>query len=90
MINTKKYNISCNNSTDNEDKCKEIDDSVVQQFKVMVFIVFMILLAFLGFFVYNLIKCYLPKWKREKEMKEGGSVVNIQSSTSQIEFDDKI
>ena len=56
----------------------------------MVFIVFMILLAFLGFFVYNLIKCYLPKWKREKEMKEGGSVVNIQSSTSQIEFDDKI
>ena len=50
MINKKKYNISCNNSTVNEDKCKEIDDSVVQQFKVMVFIVFMILLAFLRIF----------------------------------------
>ena len=86
------HNITCNNSTVNNEQCKEIDDNVVQQFKIIMFIVLIVLLGFLGFFVYNLIKCYLPKWKREREMKQGGSVVEINNQTNegvQIEFAEK-
>ncbi len=85
-------NVTCNNSTTNDEQCKDIDDSVIQQFKIIITIVLIVLLAFLGFFVYNLIKCYLPKWRRERELREGGTVVNIQDSTNegvQIEFADK-
>jgi hypothetical protein len=85
-------NVTCNNATTNDEQCKDIDDNVIQQFKIIITIVLIVLLAFLGFFVYNLIKCYLPKWRRERELREGGTVVNIQDSTNegvQIEFADK-
>ena len=83
-------NGTCNNTTN--DQCKDIDDSVIQQFKIIITIVLIVLLAFLGFFVYNLIKCYLPKWRRERELREGGTAVNIQDSSNegaQIEFAEK-
>ena len=48
-------NVTCNNSTTNDEQCKDIDDSVIQQFKIIITIVLIVLLAFLGFFVYNLI-----------------------------------
>ena len=85
-------NVTCNNATTNDEQCKDIDDNVIQQFKIIITIVLIVLLAFLGFFVYNLIKCYLPKWRRERELREGGTVVNIQDTSNegvQIEFADK-
>ena len=85
-------NVTCNNATTNDEQCKDIDDNVIQQFKIIITIVLIVLLAFLGFFVYNLIKCYLPKWRRERELREGGTVVNIQDNSNegvQIEFADK-
>ncbi len=91
-MNMRYLNVTCNNATTNDEQCKDIDDSVIQQFKIIITIVLIVLLAFLGFFVYNLIKCYLPKWRRERELREGGTVVNIQDSTNegvQIEFADK-
>ena len=36
----------------------EIDDDVIKQFKFIITLVFIVLLCSLGYFVYNLIKCY--------------------------------
>jgi hypothetical protein len=91
MMNMRNLGSSNNNSTKNITN-KDIDDNIIQQFKIIMFIVLIALLGFLGFFVYNLIKCYLPKWKREREMREGGTNVDIQNYTNegvQIEFADK-
>jgi hypothetical protein len=52
-------------TTDNE-----INQKATDEFKVIVTVVLIILLLFLGFFIYNLIKCYLPKWKRDKQRLE--------------------
>ena len=68
-MNMRYLNVTCNNATTNDEQCKDIDDNVIQQFKIIITIVLIVLLAFLGFFVYNLIKCYLPKWRRERERK---------------------
>ena len=81
--------INCDNATTNDTKCKEVDDDVVQQFKIIMIIVVIVLLAFLGFFVYNLIKCYLPKWRGK--LHEEPRKANIESSETkepgaQIEF----
>ena len=91
-MNIRYLNVTCNNATTNDEQCKDIDDNVIQQFKIIITIVLIVLLAFLGFFVYNLIKCYLPKWRRERELREGGTAVNIQDTSNegvQIEFADK-
>jgi hypothetical protein len=53
------------NSTDSE-----INQKATDEFKVIVTVVLVILLLFLGFFIYNLIKCYLPKWRRAKQLGE--------------------
>ena len=43
---------------------KELDDDIVKQFKLIITVVFIVLILSLLYFVYNLIKCYLPKWRR--------------------------
>lgn len=53
------------NSTETEG---EIDDSVVNQYKIIMIICVVALVGFLLFFVYNLIKCYLPKWMNRREV----------------------
>jgi hypothetical protein len=58
------------NNTSGENEPSEIDDEVVKQFKFIITIVFIILLFSLGYFVYNLIKCYLPKWRKNKKLQE--------------------
>ena len=58
------------NSQKNDDVCKQIDNDAVKQFKILVSIVFIGLIIFLIYFIYNLIKCYLPKWRRERQLRE--------------------
>ena len=62
--------INCTNATTNDDVCKQIDNDAVKQFKILVTLVFIGLIIFLIYFIYNLIKCYLPKWRKERELKE--------------------
>jgi hypothetical protein len=64
-----------NNTTDSE-----INQKATDEFKVIVTVVLVILLIFLGFFIYNLIKCYLPKWRRGKQLEEehGGNSRRIE------------
>ena len=74
------------------DQLKDIDYSVIQLFKIIISLVLIVLLVFLGFFVYNLKKCYLPKRRRERKLRKRGTVVNIQDSSNegaQIEFAEK-
>ena len=59
-----------NNSTTIQNEDNEIGDDVIKQFKFIISIVFIILLCSLGYFVYNLIKCYLPKWKKKNCKKK--------------------
>ena len=60
-----------NNSTSpDQSGQEEIDDDVIKQFKLIISIVFIILLCSLGYFVYNLIRCYLPKWRKKKLQEE--------------------
>ena len=58
------------NTPNAENDSSDIDDEVIKQFKFIVTIVFIILLLFLGYFVYNLIKCYLPKWRKKAHLQE--------------------
>lgn len=57
-----------------DDKSKkdsgELDKYLVNQFKFLIVIIFIILIIFLGLYVYNLIKCYLPKWRKKKLVDE--------------------
>ena len=60
-----------NNSTSpDQSGQEEIDDDVIKQFKLIIIIIFIILLCSLGYFVYNLIRCYLPKWRKKKLQEE--------------------
>ncbi len=59
--------IKCNDATSNSTMCAEDEADIFFQFKIIISIAFVILLLFLGFFVYNLIKCYLPKWRKNKD-----------------------
>lgn len=70
QIQNKTLPINCTGADINNEECKAMEDSVVKQFKIIVVVVFVILLCFLGFFVYNLIKCYLPKWRRGKVQED--------------------
>ena len=82
--------INCEGADVNDTRCKEIDDDVVKQFKIIMIIVLIVLIAFLGFFVYNLIKCYLPKWRarlNEEKVREVNIEQDEGKGTQQIEFE---
>lgn len=75
-------NINCTDADSNSTKCKEVDDEVIQQFKIIMVVVLIVLVVFLGFFVYN-----LPKWRAK--LNEEPRVTNIESSVkepTQTEF----
>ena len=63
-------NYQKNNTTNNENDEKDINDDVIKQFKFIITLVFIVLLCSLGYFVYNLIRCYLPKWRKKKLQEE--------------------
>ena len=60
------------NNTNSNDGNEEdgLDEDVIKQFKMIITIVFIILIWFLLYVVYNLIKCYLPKWRRGKVQED--------------------
>ena len=67
MDNKEDLPLKCAEATANNTACASEEDDIVFQFKVIICIVFLVLLLFLGFFVYNLIKCHLPKWRKNKD-----------------------
>ena len=57
-------------NTSSTDDSGQIDDDVLKQFKLIIGIVFIVLFLFLAYFVYNLIRCYLPKWRKKLLQEE--------------------
>ena len=80
--NPNNQTINCTNASKNDDVCKQIDNDAVKQFKILVSIVFIGLIIFLIYFIYNLIKCYLPKWRRNRLVEENRPVEIKQSNNS--------
>ena len=79
MDNNQNKTLNCTGEDADNELCKVSDEKVLLQFKIIIIVVFIILLIFLGAFIYNLIKCYLPKWKKKK-LTEEDRQVEIQSS----------
>ena len=66
--------LNCTGEDKDREESKEYDSSTIKQFKILIVIVFIILIFFLGCYVYNLIKCYLPKWRKKKLFDEERNV----------------
>ena len=81
MSSNQNKTLNCTGEDAENELCKVMDEKLIKQFKIMIVVVFIILLIFLGLFVYNLIKCYLPKWKKKKMVEEVRQV-EIQNSQS--------
>lgn len=67
MENNKNKTLNCTGADADNELCKVMDEKLLKQFKIIIILVFVVLLVFLGCFIYNLIKCYLPKWRKNKE-----------------------
>ena len=79
MENNKNKTLNCTGPDADREECKVLDEKQLRHFKIMIVIIFVLLLIFLGFFVYNLIKCYLPKWKKRRLVEETRQI-EIQNS----------
>ena len=65
------------NNTNNKGNSENNTNAANETFRTLLFIIIGVLCLFLCFFVYNLIKCYLPKWMnkdRNRLESEGNSV----------------
>lgn len=56
-------------STLNEEE-QHLRSDATKDFKIILIFVSVILVIFLAFFIYNMIKCYLPKWKKQSNKYE--------------------
>ena len=65
--------LNCTGEDKDREECK-IDEKTLKQFQILIVIVFILLVFFLGCYVYNLIKCYLPKWRKKKLVEEDRQV----------------
>ena len=61
--------LNCTGEDKDREECK-IDEKMLKQFQILIVIAFILLIFFLGCYVYNLIKCYLPKWRKKKLVDE--------------------
>ena len=66
-INNKTLN--CSGDDRDKEEC-QVDPKTMIQFKILIVIIFILLIFFLGCYIYNLIKCYLPKWRKKKLVEE--------------------
>lgn len=65
--------------TDNEDEVNEIAQTIV-------YVIIFILLIFMGMFIYNLVKCYLPVWLNKNKSKKNNPY-NMNNSKNQPHYD---
>lgn len=77
--NTYNRTLNCTGPDKDNEECKVLDEKIVTQYKIIIVVVFIILLFFLGCYVYNLIKCYLPKWRKKKNLVNEENQVEIRN-----------
>ena len=73
-------------SSNSNETNSDIDEDVIGQFKFMITIVFLVLFFFLAYFVYNLIKCYLPKWRNKKLQEDSLQPAKISQEVKKNEI----
>lgn len=79
--------VNNSNSTHNTTQSQALYD----QFKLVLNCVIVVMIIFLIFFIYNLIKCYLPRWTQKEEKKktlEEPKVKTVRTNYSQVELDE--
>lgn len=73
------------NSTHNNTQNQALYD----QFRFVLSCVIVVMIIFLIFFVYNLIKCYLPKWlDKRKQTTQTETSKKIRTNYAQVELDE--
>ena len=82
-LQNKSLPINCTGANINNEECLVMEKDIMKQFKIIVAVVFIVLLLFLGFFVYNLIKCYLPRWRRN-QLAEENRPVEIRNAQNDV------
>lgn len=75
--------MEASNNTTNTDEEDNMRADAAKEFKFILMLVLLILLIFLAFFIYNLIKCYLPKWKKDALKYD---VTQTSNNSRKIEF----
>lgn len=77
------------NSFRSLDNNETIDEDATKHFKKILLGIFLILILFLAYFIYNLIKCYLPKWNKSRnELREERNSIEIPNKANNIEFEE--
>lgn len=81
-MDNNKADTSVNNEVDQNGLSKE----AAKEFKIVIMIVLLILVIFLCLFVYNLIKCYLPKWRNKREFVGETDTNSVQGNARKLEM----
>ena len=78
-------NYNKNNKTIGEEQY-DFEDDYYKEFKFIMSIVFIFVLCFFGFLVYNMILCYLPKWRKKKLQEESLQPAKIENEPRKKEI----
>lgn len=79
-------NLQKNDFSNHTDSSNEAQQDALKQFYFILTLVFIVLIIFLGFFIYNLIKCYLPKWRNKRELVNNEN--EMRDNSRRIEFEE--
>ncbi len=70
--------MSKNSNDNNINEDNDNNEDANQLAKMIVYLIIIVLIVFIIGFMYNLIKCYLPKWKKQAIEKEEKDKNHIQ------------
>jgi hypothetical protein len=66
----------------------DVSKNAAKEFKIIIMIILCILIAFMCAFVYNIIKCYLPKWRNKRQLVEESDNSDTGHNTRKLEMYD--
>jgi uncharacterized membrane protein (DUF485 family) len=77
------------NNTLNATHSSAQNQALYDQFRLVLSCVIVVMIIFLIFFVYNLIKCYLPKWlDKRKQAVQTEQPKKQRTNYAQVELDE--
>lgn len=77
------------NNTLNSTNTNTQNQALYDQFRLVLSCVIVVMIIFLIFFVYNLIKCYLPKWlEKRKQALQTEAPKKQRTNYAQVELDE--
>ena len=77
------------NNTLNATHSNPQNQALYDQFRLVLSCVVVVMIIFLIFFVYNLIKCYLPKWlEKRKQLVQTDQPKKQRTNYAQVDLDE--